>query len=174
MKRKQCDWAKAWFVSLAALPLLPAAIAAQAPEYAIKADDAPIGSHIRGEAAHSSILPINRSYEQLTNEERAIVNGWYEDMAPGDEPPFPREGTKPIIDAVRKAQEKLLASGKLFLVATVEPNGRASAVKVLRTPSAEMAKFAGSVLLLTKFKPAICGGRACRMDFPMWYDLQVK
>jgi hypothetical protein len=44
-----------------------------------------------------------------------------------------------------------------------------SGVKAWGSPSPEMTKFAASVLLLTRFKPAICGGQKCRMDFPLKY-----
>lgn len=81
---------------------------------------------------------------------------------------------KSILDVVRKGQEKLLVTGKLYLVATVEPNGKVSTVKAYGSPNPEMAKFASEVLLLTKFKPAVCGGRPCRMDFPLWYNFKVE
>ena len=81
---------------------------------------------------------------------------------------------KSILDVVRKGQEKLLVTGKLYLVATVEPSGKVSTVRAFGSPSPEMATFAGQVLLLTKFKPAVCGGRPCRMDFPLSYNFKVR
>jgi hypothetical protein len=33
-----------------------------------------------------------------------------------------------------------------------------------------MAKFASEVLL----KPAVCSGRPCRMDCPLWYSFKVE
>jgi hypothetical protein len=145
-----------------------------APEYGIKEDDAPTGSHIRHDEVSSTLLPINRTYQQLTPKEREYVNSWYEHVAPGDEPPFPLNGMKSIFDVIRRGQERLLVTGKLYLVATVEPNGTVSAVKAYGSPSPEMAKFAGEALLLTKFKPAVCGGRPCRMDFPLQYNFTVN
>jgi hypothetical protein len=38
----------------------------------------------------------------------------------------------------------------------------------------DMANFAGKVLLLTAFKPAVCRGRPCRMDFPLMYEFVVN
>ena len=144
------------------------------PEYVMKSDRPPTGSNIRREEVRGTAVPMDRTYEQLTPEQRAIVHGWYESIAPGDEPPFPTEGTKPIHDAVRKGQAKLLVTGELFLKATVESTGDVSAVKAVGSPSPEMTKFAASVLLLTKFKPAVCGGRPCQMDFPLWYTFHVR
>ncbi|HJU70862.1 MAG TPA: hypothetical protein VJ603_03375 [Paucimonas sp.] len=149
---------------------------AQTPpaEYGIKFEEPSTGTRIRGEAVRRSALPINRTYEQLSPEERAIVHGWYEGIAAGNEPPFPAEGTKAIHDAVRKGQAKLLVTGELFLVATVEATGEVSTVKAVGSPSPLMTKFAASVLLLTKFKPAVCGGQKCRMDFPLYYSFRVE
>jgi hypothetical protein len=79
-----------------------------------------------------------------------------------------------IFDVVRKGQERLLVSGKFYFVATVEPDGKVSTVKAYGSPSPEMAKFVGEVLLLTKFKPAVCRGRPCRMDFPVACDFKVN
>jgi len=144
------------------------------PEYSIKFENPPIGSHIRRDAVRGSPIPINRSYHELTPEQRASVHRWYESIAPGDEPPFPLDGLKPVHDAVRKGQAKLLVTGELFLIATVEANGVVAQVKAIGSPSPEMTKFASTVLLLTKFKPAVCAGRPCKMDFPLWYSFRVE
>jgi hypothetical protein len=144
------------------------------PEHHIKSERPAAGSLIRPEVVRSTAVPINRTYHQLTLEQRAIVHGWYENIASGDEPPFPAEGTKRIHDAVRKAQAKLLVTGELILVATVEATGEVSTVKVIGSPSPEMTQFAASVLLLTKFKPAVCGGLPCKMDFPLAYEFQLR
>lgn len=144
------------------------------PEHSIKEDDPPIGSRIRRDEVNWTALPVNQTYQQLTPQERAHINSWYEHVAPGDEPPFPLNGMRSILDVVRKGQEKLLVTGKLYLVATVEPSGKVSAVKTYGSPDPEMAKFASEVLLLTTFKPAVCGGRPCRMDFPLRYNFKVE
>jgi hypothetical protein len=144
------------------------------PEYSIKFENPPIGSHIRRDAMRGSPIPINRSYHELTPEQRAIVHRWYENIAPGDEPPFPSSGLKSIHDAIRKGQTKLLVTGELFLIATVEATGEVAEVKTFGSPSPEMTKFAAAVLVLTKFKPAVCAGRPCKMDFPLWYSFRVE
>jgi hypothetical protein len=145
-----------------------------APEYGIQEDAPRTGSIIRRDDVSTTILPVNRTYQQLTPKERAYVSSWYEYVAPGDEPPFPLDGLRSIFDAVRKGQEKLLVRGKLLLVATVEPNGTVSTVKAYASPDPKMAEFVGEVLLLTKFKPAVCSGRPCRMDFPLSYNFKVR
>lgn len=158
---------------IAGMPMSVAstAYAAQAPaaEYSLQAENPSLGSRIAGDIAHAKSLPLNLTYGQLSPEQRAVVNGWYDKMAPGDEPPFPLKGLEPIIRAVQKVQEKSLVMGNLYLVATVEPNGKASVVKAYSSPDPQMTRIAAEVLLMTRFKPAVCGGKPCRMDFPLHY-----
>jgi hypothetical protein len=159
---------------LALAPSLGAIAQTGEAEYSIKQDRPPPGFLIRRDAVRGKALPFNRTYQQLTAEQRALVHSWYESIPAGDEPPFPAEGTKPIHDAVRKGQAKMLVKGELMLIATVEANGEVSSVQAIGSPSPEMTKFASTILLLTKFKPAICSGQPCKMDFPLWYDFQVE
>lgn len=117
---------------------------------------------------------MNRRYHELTDAERQVVNEFYEDVAPGDEPPFPADGLKPIIQAVYKAQRKLQVEGELKLIVSVDANGQATEVAALASPSPEMTKFASMVLLLTKFKPAVCGQKPCAMQFPFNFSLSTN
>jgi hypothetical protein len=115
----------------------------------------------------NSSIPLNKTYEQLSPKQKADFLALYESMAPGDEPPFPLEGMKPIFNAVKKVQFKLKARGELNLAVTVGPDGKATKVEDYgATDKHEMADFASSVLLMTKFKPAICNGKPCAMQFP--------
>lgn len=152
---------------LATACLVPTFAQAPPAEYGIRFDSPEPGSMIRRQAVRGSVLPINRTYAQLTAEERAILHGWYENIPPGDEPPFPAEGLKPVFEAFRQGQAKFPATGEMFLIATVEADGKVSEVKVIGSPSPEMVKFAASVLILTRFKPGVCGGQPCRMEFPL-------
>jgi hypothetical protein len=144
------------------------------PQYGIKFDNPPTGSNIRREAVSGSKVPINRTYAQLSQTERELVRNWYEAMPATDEPPFPAEGLKPLLDAIRKVQARLLVSGELFLIASVDSTGTVTEVKAIGSPSPEMVKFAASLLLLTKFKPGYCGGQPCRMEFPMRQVFRVE
>ncbi|MFN7547479.1 MAG: hypothetical protein ACK5U3_08380 [Pseudomonadota bacterium] len=152
----------------------PAQGKSDTPQYGIKSDTPPTGSMIRREVVSGSRIPINRPYEKLTEAEREQVRSWYESMPATDEPPFPREGLMPILDALRKAQERLLVTGELFLIASVDSTGTVTRVRAIGSPSREMVKFAASVLLLTKFKPALCGGSPCAMEFPLSQRFQVE
>ncbi len=136
------------------------------PQYTLKRSPAP-GSLIQRLGATSPDLPLNRRYAELAEGEKAIVRGWYEPLKPGDEPPYPERGLRPVVEAMMKFQGRLGYEGELYLDATVDADGRVSTVKVLRSPDPEMSRLAATVLVDTPFKPALCAGQPCRMDFPM-------
>lgn len=143
------------------------------PQHGIKFDQPAVGSHIRQYAVSPQSIPINRRYDQLSSAERTKLHGWWEEMLPGDEPPFPKDGLKSVHDAIRKVQDKLAVTGQLLMIATVGTDGRVIEVKVIRSPSPEMAKFGAAVLMFIEFKPAVCSGQPCIMDFPFLYRFAV-
>ena len=125
-------------------------------------------------AVRARSIPINRRYHELTAEQKEIINSWYEHIAPGDEPPFPAEGLQPIHEAIGRGQGKALVSGEMLLLATVNAAGDVEAVKVYRSPTKQMTQFVSGVLVLTKFKPAVCGGLPCRMEYPFTFTFKVE
>jgi hypothetical protein len=121
------------------------------PQYGIKEDMPRTGSHIRRDAVRPTNIAINRGYADLSPEERQRFLENYENLPAGDEPPFPVEGLRALLDPILKAQQKLLVKGDLFLIATIDAK----------------TKVAASIFYLTKFKPAVCGGSGCQMEFPL-------
>jgi hypothetical protein len=161
---------------LVAAPLLVAAAGALAqpePQNTIKGDRPPIGSMVRKDMVTGAIA-VNQSYDQLSARDKAKFNENYEHVAEGDEPPFPLKGLREILDPIRKAQAKLLVSGELSLVADVDPTGKVTSVSVFKSPDPDITKFAGQVILLTKFKPAVCAGLPCQMAFPLNMVFRVE
>jgi hypothetical protein len=154
--------------------LVALAQAQSQPQYGIKEDRPKTGSHIRQYAVKSTRIPVNQSYNELSPEDKAAVHDQYEEIAPGDEPPFPERGLRALLDPIRKAQAELLVEGDLFLIVTVGPDGKAQKVTAIGAPSPEMTRFAAQVLLLTAYKPAMCGNQRCTMDFPLRVQFQHK
>jgi hypothetical protein len=154
------------------LPLSAPPIAAPqespSPQYKTTEVSTETGSHIATirETSVSSVA-TNVPYASLPAADMRTVDSWWEDIKPGDEPPFPQKGLGALYEPLTKAQQALRVTGELFAVATIAPNGEVTEVKVYKTPSRQIAKLASQVLLLTPFKPAVCDGRACQMDFPL-------
>ena len=136
------------------------------------------GTILQRETRWSLKIPLDKTYQQLTPEEKADFHAMYEAMPPGDEPPFPLTGMRPVFSAIRKGQEIVHARGRLNLVVTVDAEGKATQVADLGglegRNADQMTQFAGSVLLMTKFKPAICDGRPCPSQFPVVLDLRTR
>jgi hypothetical protein len=114
----------------------------------------------------TSKIPLNKTYGQLSAGQKAELHKMYESLAPGDEPPFPEEGIKPIFTAIKDAQSRLQARGVLNMAVTVGPDGRAIKVENFGdVENAEMTEVTQKALLRTKYKPAMCSGSPCTMQF---------
>jgi hypothetical protein len=157
-------------------------VAAQAPvselQYAVKESQPKTGSLIRKTLAMSRLGPaqiaINLPYGQLPEADRQRFNAYYEEVAVGDEPPFPLQGLKQLFEPLLKAQAKLLVEGTLLLVATVDETGVVKQVQAEGSPSPAMTKFGASLLMPTRFKPAVCSGSPCAMEFPLYLNFRVE
>jgi hypothetical protein len=147
---------------------------AEAPKYGTKEAEPRTGSFIKRNLTLGSPIPINRRYDELTSEEKASILQYYEAMEPSDEPPFPSNGLQPIYDAIQKAQALMLVTGEMLLFVMINAEGVATEVTAINSPSPDMTRFASSVLLLTKFKPALCKGQPCKMEYPFGFVFRVK
>ena len=144
-----------------------ACLAAKPDEFSIREAEPTTGSRLLRSIVSGWDVPVNKTYPEFTPEQKDKVRALYEAMPPGDEPPFPAEGLKPVYSALAQAQQQLLVEGDLTLVATVAATGEVSQVEVVgRSPDRDLTQVASSVVLLTKFKPAVCSGKPCQMDFP--------
>ncbi len=153
----------------AALAVLGSASAAHAgSKYRVKEEQARTGTLFIQHGVTRAPIDVNRDYYELSPEDKAIVHGWYEYIAPGDEPPFPVEGLAPNYKASNKGRNiAQVAHGELSLAVTVGPDGKAKKVEVFKSPGRDITNYVSEVLLLTKYKPAICEGEKCEMQFPL-------
>lgn len=118
-------------------------------------------------------LPANKRYADLTPEERAVLKSDWLPMPESDEPPFPARGLRPLYDGLIKAQARLLVEGALSVVARVGPTGEVEELRLIQSPSPEMTQAVGAMLFDTRFKPAVCGGQACTMEYPFRFVFKV-
>jgi hypothetical protein len=124
------------------------------------------GSHIPAPEVRNIQVPAYKTYAQLTPEEKSRVKNYYEKMPENDEPPYPLYGLEPILRIFEKFQRALLIQGELYLAVTVDSHGMATAVDVYKSPDARMTKALAAALMFEKYKPAVCGGTPCQMQFP--------
>jgi hypothetical protein len=138
---------------------------ADAGKFSLKIDE-PTSSKIRWNRIQGSSLPFDKAYADLTEDQKRIVRGQYEPMLDGDEPPYPIRGLGPIYKMIGAAQQKLRVEGPITLVVDVDSLGNATSVTAYGDPDPKMTKYLTRLVLLEKYKPAICQGKPCSMQFP--------
>jgi Gram-negative bacterial TonB protein C-terminal len=139
---------------------------ANKPVYTLKQETPDVGSNIRREVMSNSLVPLDKTYADLTPAERANWNNQYINLGAKDEPPFPARGLRDMYSLVVKGQERLRVKGKVSMVVTVDEKGQATDVSVLTSPNADMSEIVARVMMAEKFKPALCDGKPCKMEFP--------
>lgn len=159
----------AMFACCHILPVL----ADEKAKYVLREDTSQTGSSITRRII-TGTTPLNFSYEQLSEEDKLRLRSDYEAMAPDDEPPYPLRGLAPFLKAVHEANRHLGERGKISLTVTVDSEGVPRNVAVYETTSPEMGRFAANVALQQKFKPALCKGKPCTMDFLYEVTMEVK
>ena len=143
------------------------------PRYGIRQDQAATGSNIRRNAVTGSI-PFDKRYDELTPEQLKIFRSQYQRLGPRDEPPFPANGLATVYKAISVAQNHLQAQGTISLFVEVSSKGEPMAVSVFESPDPKMTRAVASILMLEKYKPALCDGTPCQMGFPVRLQLEVQ
>lgn len=116
----------------------------------------------------------SRPYSELTAEEKAKLNADYEAMPPGDEPPYPLGGLVAYSDPLSRRAFERRAVGELKAVSTVDASGRVTGTVVHALPEGLGEDDVKRVMSRVPFKPAVCGGRTCVMDFLITMNFQVE
>ena len=161
-------WISVSFVS--PLLALNSAVHAEgaAPTYSIKEE---FGSHIIRKAVQNIYVPPDKSYAELTPEEKQRIKSFYEPMTEEDEPPYPENGLRPILEAARKLQRGV--DGAMFLAVSVDASGKGTSVAVYQSPDEQLTRAMAGVLMFTRYKPAICHGVPCKMEYPFRFRFKV-
>lgn len=125
------------------------------------------------DVAFSGKIPFDKRYDELTAEQKQVVRAPYEAMAPGDEPPFPAEGLAAVYGPIAKMQSKLLADGEVRMFVKVGADGKAQSIEVYKSPNPAVARAIANLLMLVPYKPGVCGGTPCEMEFPAYIKLMT-
>ncbi|WP_457426745.1 hypothetical protein [Roseateles sp. P5_E7] len=123
------------------------------------------GTRFGRAAMTSQGLPLNRRYAELDAKEKALVRANYEGMPEADEPPFPADGLLPVMTTLHIGAERGFPLGKLAVVVDVDSSGKVQHAQTFGKVDADFARFAASVLARTPFKPAVCAGNPCAMQY---------
>lgn len=143
-------------------------------KYTIRQAEPDTGTRIPKNIVDGSRLPLNKRYGELTSEQQKLLKAQYEQMGDADEPPYPANGLGPVYQQIARGQQKLLARGPLAMFVDIDVTGVATAVQVLQSPDPQVTRFVATVLMQEKYKPAVCDGKPCRMQFPFRIDFEVR
>jgi hypothetical protein len=150
-----------------------AAEATDAQQYTVKQTAPSLGSNVRRDVIKAGAVPLDKRYDELTAEQKDILKSSYEKMKAEDEPPFPAKGLMPIVNAIRDAHEQtaLQYKGPLTLYVDVDSSGNAKSVSVVQSPDKMITQVAAMALVKQTYKPAVCDGKPCAMQYPFHVDL---
>lgn len=119
-------------------------------------------------------IPFDKPWGQLTAAEQNLFKARYEGLGDRDEPPFPMNGLRSLFGPIVQGQQKMLVTGQFQADAEIDKEGKVASVVVLHTPDEQVTKVIANILLLTKFKPALCEGQPCAMPFPVNLSFKVE
>jgi hypothetical protein len=149
----------------AAIPVL----AADAERYQLKEDTRNfLGFNVTNPEGNAEyVLPFDQPYEQLSAKHQHLLKEFYVEMGEKDEPPYPVGGLKTLYEPITEGQQRLMASGSFNADVEIDAQGNPMALAVYRSPSKAVTRFVSKIVMLTKFKPALCAGAPCKMGFPV-------
>ncbi len=133
-----------------------------------------VWSNQKGEASRivgSSAVPPWKGYAQLTPDEKSVVRAGYGALGAGDEPPYPLAGTQAIIRAIHRDAAPAGRESTVHVVARVSADGTVEHVDVRSAPYPAMGQRLASMLKKSAFKPAMCKGEPCAMEYPLVFTI---
>jgi len=113
----------------------------------------------------NSRVPFDRSWGQLTAEQRGLIAADYDSLPAGDEPPYPARGLAHFANYLARYADKREPVGLLVATVGVGPDGKPRDVTVYRTPDPGLVPLVVSMLSSEDYKPAVCHGSPCAMDY---------
>jgi hypothetical protein len=148
---------------IAAALALAGTAAAEDATYAFR-DQPRTGSHIRRNVAFGQV-PFDKRYADLSETQKQVLRGAYERMSADDEPPFPVNGLSPVFRALGRLEKNDVRPGPIKAAVSVDQAGKPLTVRILTAPSDYLGDVVARLLLLERYKPALCGGQPCGQDF---------
>ena len=146
---------------------------AHAQQYSMKAEDAQTGSHLKRNVMRVN-FPPDKTYAELPEVDKARIRAMYETMGPNDEPPYPLRGYGKLMRSISTAGGALQVEGLVEMGVIVGADGRANEVKVYRSPDPKTTTVMANVLMLEKYKPAVCNGKPCAQEFPFAMEFSLE
>lgn len=142
--------------------------------YTLNETEPETGSHIRKPIAKTTLYPLDRSWSKLTPQERVSLRRFYENMPENDEPPFPQDGLEAVVRDLMSRAGSVEYKGPFRIHVTVDSKGLVTGVDLVEYVDLKRARYLAQAFLDVKFKPAVCGGKPCTMQFPMYFQMDPR
>ena len=160
------------FVALAVV--CAAATAADTERYRLKGDT-DFSSLFPSSGSAEYVIPFDKTYEELTPVQQGRLKSAYVEMGNADEPPFPTGGLQALYKPIATGQQRgLMTSGLFRAEVEIDEQGSPITFVVYNSPSDSVTKFVANIVMLTKFKPALCSGSPCKMGFPVRITFETR
>lgn len=108
-------------------------------------------------------VELRRAWSLLSDEDRAAVRSIQPSLADGDEPPYPKQGLKPLIERLHRVRGP--AGQDLRIQLEVDHLGAVTAVGAGQPVSDEFLGQMVALMVNSAFKPGTCGGKPCTRVF---------
>lgn len=129
--------------------------------------DSVTGTHIRETAIRAGVVPFTRSYDSMSDAERAIVRSWYPLLDDNDEPPYPLQGSGPLYKSILEVTQFVEVRGTVHLLVDIDEQGIATRTHLIATPDQDLYRVIDYFAKQQRYKPGKCAGQPCAMKFPL-------
>jgi hypothetical protein len=160
-------------LALAALTGLLAGSAAMADELPYRITDTLVGSMLPQEIIRAAV-PFDARYEEMSADQKATLAADYEGLPAGDEPPFPQYGLRHMLKPVVRFADTYSPVGRLVASVEVDSQGRATEVKIYKSPDPQLTRVIAAALQFEPYKPGVCHGQPCRMSYVLRLDFPER
>ena len=146
-----------------------AAGTADPKNYGMNSGDDDHGSKgFRQRIAGGGSVPFGTSYPKMSKAQQRFIRSHYPLLHETDEPPYPLNGTAPIIDFISTALQQMENKkyGVLTMHVLVDSKGFGTTVTVFSSPFPEIGKIAAFAARREMYKPGLCAGTPCAMIYP--------
>ncbi len=151
-------------LALAATTGLLAGSAAMAQDLPYRITDVLVGSMLPQDIIRAAV-PFDGRYDELSADQKATLARDYENLPPGDEPPFPQYGLRHMLKPVVRFADTWSPVGPLIASVAVDSQGHASDVTVYKSPDPQLTRLVAAALQFEPFKPGMCHGQPCKMSY---------
>lgn len=118
-------------------------------------------------AGSGSPAPFDAPYGALSGEQQRTLKGYYRILLDADEPPYPARGPGELVRAVQDVAGVTGSRGELHVEVQLDAAGTPIAALVRRAPDKELGERTAQLMMLAKYKPAVCAGAPCAMAYAL-------